>query len=228
MAQITGANALTQSLKQYGVKTIFGLPGVQLDDFFDALYDEQESIRLIHTRHEQAAAYMAFGAAQSTGDVHVCTVVPGPGVYNVGAALSTAYACNAPVLLVTGQIPSKHIGKGTGQLHELADQQGVVKSVTKWVARAETGQQGVEMIRDAYIQLNTGCRRPVMVEMAPDIMRHVDDVVLLDPLTDFSEFETPLDQDLVEQAASILGNAENPAIFCGGGVFGAEAELRRR
>src|SRR5690242_3758069 len=84
MAQLTGGQAVVQSLKGYGVETIFALPGVQLDNLFDALYEERDAIRIIHTRHEQTTAYMAFGYARATGKVGVCLVVPGPGVLNAG------------------------------------------------------------------------------------------------------------------------------------------------
>jgi len=76
---MTGAQAIVQSLKQYGVNMVFGLPGVQLDQVFDALYDERESISVLHTRHEQATAYMAFGYTQATGKSGVGLVVPGTG-----------------------------------------------------------------------------------------------------------------------------------------------------
>src|SRR5713226_9290755 len=89
-ATMTGGQALVRSLKREGVRTIFGLPGTQLDYAFDALYEERDAIRVIHTRHEQAAAYMADGYARSTGKVGVCLVVPGPGLLNASAALATA------------------------------------------------------------------------------------------------------------------------------------------
>src|SRR5690554_6315736 len=111
---MTGGQALVRSLKQYDIDTIFGLPGVQLDNTFDALYEEQDAIKVLHTRHEQACAYMAFGYAASTGKVGTCLVVPGPGLLNATAALSTAYACNAPVLTLSGQIQSDLIEKGLG------------------------------------------------------------------------------------------------------------------
>jgi acetolactate synthase I/II/III large subunit len=67
VAELTGGQALVQSLKRHGVDTMFVLPGVQLDNTFDALYDEQDSIKLYHTRHEQATSYMADGYARTTG-----------------------------------------------------------------------------------------------------------------------------------------------------------------
>ena len=80
MTRMTGGQAIVRSLKQYGVDTIFGLPGLQLDHFFNALYDEGNSIRAIQPRHEQGAAYMAYGYALSSGKVGTFAVVPGPGL----------------------------------------------------------------------------------------------------------------------------------------------------
>ena len=103
MRRVSGAAALLGAVTAQGVDTIFGLPGGQLDYFFDAIHEAGQRIRLIGTRHEQGAAYMAFGYARSTGRVGTYCVVPGPGVLNTAAALCTAYACNAPVLCLTGQ-----------------------------------------------------------------------------------------------------------------------------
>ena len=89
MTRMTGGQAIVRSLKQYGIDTIFALPGVQLDHFFNALYDEGNSIRAIQPRHEQGAAYMAFGYAQSSGKVGAFAVVPGPGLLNTTAKAPT-------------------------------------------------------------------------------------------------------------------------------------------
>jgi acetolactate synthase I/II/III large subunit len=225
MPEMKGAEALTKSLSQYGVDTIFTVPGVQLDELFDVLYDYQDDFKILHCRHEQATAYMAFGYAQSSGKVGTNLVVPGPGLMNAGAGLATAHACSAPVLCIAGQIPSQFIGKGAGLLHELDDQPGAVASVTKWQGRANSPGETPGVIREAFTQLNTGRPQPVLFEMAPDIMGKKAEVELLDPLTDFSSFEIEPDPDLLEQAAALLGNAENPAIFTGGGAFGSEEAL---
>ncbi|MEE2999475.1 MAG: thiamine pyrophosphate-dependent enzyme [Pseudomonadota bacterium] len=220
-----GAEALVESLKQYKVDTIFTVPGVQLDNLYDVLYDHQKDFNIIHCRHEQATAYMAFGYAQSTGDVGTNLVVPGPGLLNASAGLATAHACSAPVLCIAGQIPSESIGKGTGMLHELDDQPGAVASVTKWQGRAETPAATPSVIREAFKHLNTGRRQPVLFEMSPDIMSKKGDVELLNPIVDFSDQEVEPDLSLYEEAAILLGNAKNPAIFTGGGAFGAEEAL---
>ena len=123
---MSGAEALLGQLMANGVDTIFGLPGGQLDHFFDAMYQAGDNLRLFSTRHEQGAAYMAFGYARSTGKPGVYTVVPGPGVLNALSGLATAYACSAPVLFFAGQIPTNTIGAGLGMLHEIPDQSGIL------------------------------------------------------------------------------------------------------
>ena len=182
---------------------------------------------VIHTRHEQATAYMAFGYAQVTGRVGTCLVVPGPGVLNTTAALSTAYACNAPVLCITGQIPSAHIGGGLGFLHEIPDQARALASVTKWQGRIASAADTRAVVHEAFHQLNSGRRRPVLLEIPPDIA--AGRIALLPPqgpLAPAPALPAP-DPDKISSAAKLLAGARNPAIFVGGGVFGAEAPLLR-
>ena len=94
-AKRTTAKIVIERLIAHGIDTLFCLPGVQNDPFFDALYDETNRIRPIHTRHEQGAAYLALGAAMATGKPSAYCVVPGPGFLNTTAALSQAYGNNA-------------------------------------------------------------------------------------------------------------------------------------
>jgi acetolactate synthase-1/2/3 large subunit len=128
---------LVEMLRRRGVDTIFTLPRVQNDALFVAFYDAGEALRMIHTRHEQGAAYMAFGYARATGKVGAYAVVPGPGLLNTLAALATADATNAPVLAISGQVQSDLIGRGFGLLHEIPDQLGMITRLTKWAARIE-------------------------------------------------------------------------------------------
>ena len=221
----TGAEILIGSLAAEGVETIFGLPGLQLDYIFDALYGRRDTIRVIHTRHEQATAYMAFGYAQASGRVGTCLAVPGPGVLNTTAALSTAYACNAPVLCITGQIPSAHIGGGLGFLHEIPNQDVMLASVSKWQARITSPADAPAIVHEAFHHLNSGRRGPVVIEIPPDVAAAHSPVL---PAPQYApEPAKPVpDPDAIARAAALLGQARNPAIFVGSGVFGAESELR--
>ena len=135
MQTLTTAQAVVSMLEVNGIDTIFCLPGVQNDPFFDALYDRTNAIRPIHARHEQACAYMALGYAMASGKPSAYVVVPGPGFLNTTAALSTAYAVNAPVLALTGQIQQAMIGRNVGLLHELPDQLAIMRGLTKWADR---------------------------------------------------------------------------------------------
>ena len=126
----TVADLVIDALRRLGVDTLFCLPGVQNDDFFDRLVDARD-IRPVVTRHEQGAAYMAVGAAQVTGRPSAFAVVPGPGLLNAGAALTSGYWSNARALAVVGQIPTTVLGRGWGVLHELPDQTAVLRQVTK-------------------------------------------------------------------------------------------------
>lgn len=224
---MTGGEALVESLAAYGVSTIFGLPGVQLDGAFDALYGASDRLRVIHTRHEQGAAYMADGFARVTGGVGTCLVVPGPGLLNATAALSTAYACNSPVLCVTGQISSDMIEFGRGLLHEIPNQLGMVRSVTKWARRATTPEEIPALVRDAFMELRTGRPRPVEIEIPPDTLFAQAEVTLLP--AESGEAPEEGDSSLLDESGELLANAERPLIWAGGGVIraGAAEPLRR-
>ena len=119
------------ALLNHGISNLYCLPGIQNDALFNALFDRRDEMRVVHTRHEQGAAYMALGSALATGKPAVYAVVPGPGFLNTTAALATAYSTGAKVLCLSGQIPSHAIGKGLGYLHELPDQLGILERLTK-------------------------------------------------------------------------------------------------
>jgi acetolactate synthase-1/2/3 large subunit len=220
---MSGGEAIVDALIRHGVDTAFGIPGVQLDPLFAALHDCQNQLRVIHTRHEQGAGYMALGYAQATGRVGTAIVVPGPGLLNASAAISTGYALNSKMMFVVGQIPSALIGKGTGQLHELPDQLAIAAGLTKYAARMETAADAPAIMAEAFRQLHTGRPRPVEVEMALDIMKAEGEVTPVDP-PGYYDVAAP-DPDRIEAAAKLLGNSENPLIFAGGGAIDAGPEL---
>jgi len=225
--ELTGGQALVASLIANGVDTIFALPGVQLDGAFDALYEERDAIRVIHPRHEQAAAYMADGFARTTGKVGVCMVVPGPGLLNASAALSTAYACNSPVLCVTGQIQSDLIEFGRGLLHEIPNQLDMIRSVTKQAERATTPPEIPGLVQRAFAAVKSDRQRPVEIEVPPDTLFATAEVELLLPAEAPERFAG--DPELLERAARLLVDARRPLIWSGGGVLrsGAGDELLR-
>lgn len=224
MPKLTGGEAIVKSLLVHGVETIFGLPGVQNDWFYNALYDEGGKIRIIHTRHEQGAAYMALGYAQSSGKVGVYNVVPGPGLLNTLAALATAYATNDKVLCLTGQIVSTSIGKGYGLLHEIPDQLGILRSLTKWAERINAPAEAPALVAEAFRQLHSGRPRPVGLEAAPDVLAAKAEVELIPPVPPLPP--PPVDLDAIDEAARLLAAAKQPLIFVGSGAIDAAEAVR--
>jgi acetolactate synthase-1/2/3 large subunit len=222
--KMTGGTALVRALTENGIDTVFGLPGIQLDGLFNALYDARNNLRVINARHEQGTAYMAFGYAQSSGRIGTYAVVPGPGLLNTFAALSTAYGCNTPVLALTGQIPSETIGRGLGMLHEIPDQLGQMERLTKWSRRIDHPSQVPAVMDQAFRELRGGRPRPVGIEMALDQLHKSAPVgqIAATPVPDSPE----PDPDLLDAAARLLGEAANPMIFVGGGAYEAAEEIR--
>lgn len=217
------AQAIVNTLNVQGVERIFCLPGVQNDPFFDALYDLQDHIRPINARHEQGTAYMALGAALATGKPQVYCVVPGPGFLNSSAALATAYACNAKVMALVGQIPTADIGRGFGLLHEIPDQLGILTSLTKWAARIEGADAAQHLTREAFRQLLSGRPQPVGLECPMDVWRQETAQAL--STTPVSVEPLPVDEEAVQQAARILGQAQRPLIVVGSGAQDASPEV---
>jgi acetolactate synthase-1/2/3 large subunit len=223
MTRMTGGGALVEMLCRHGIDTLFALPGVQNDALFVALYDAGDSIRVIHPRHEQAAAYMAFGYARASGRPGAFAVVPGPGLLNTTAALATAYATNSPVLCISGQILSTLIGRGFGLLHEIPDQLAILQGLTKWAARISHPSETGKLVNEAFRQLVDGRPRPVALEMPLDIMALDSEVVL--PAVEPPSAPPPPDAELIDRAAALLASAKQPMIYVGSGAADASAEL---
>ncbi len=221
----TTAQAVVSTLELNGIDTLFCLPGVQNDSFFDALYDRTNAIKPIHARHEQACAYMALGYAMATGRPLAYVVVPGPGFLNTTAALSTAYAVNAPVLALTGQIQQAMIGRNVGLLHELPDQLSIMRGLTKWADRITSPAEAPGLVNEAFRRMLSGRQRPVALECAMDIGGRKAPVVL--PTSAAVPDACPVDEESIERAAKLLGSARRPLIVVGGGAQGAGDHVQR-
>ena len=221
---MTGGDALALALESVGIDTIYAVPGGQLDHFFDAIQRLGSSrIRLLRPRHEQAAAYMAFGHARSTGNASAYCVVPGPGVLNTLAALATAWATSSPVFCIAGQVPTAAIGSGAGYLHEIPDQLGILERLTKFSRQIDSPQSTERVVHEAMTNLLTGRSRPVSVEMPMDVM--AAQVSASVPDTFVPPIPLAPDAGRVEDAARCLASARRPLIYVGSGALGASAEI---
>ena len=222
---VTAGQAIVECLIRNGIDTLFGIPGVHTYHLFDALYERRAEIRFVGARHEQGAAYMAFGYAKSTGKIGAYTCVPGPGVLNTTAALCTAYSANAPVLCLTSEIPAASIGRGHGILHELPDQLALLRGLTKWSERIDHASEVPRLMATAMEQLRGGRIRPVALECPWDTLSTRAPV-------DFDvapAAATPAlpDPKIVAAAAKTIGAARNPIIMLGAGALAAGPEVLR-
>ena len=225
LAQMDAAEVTIKTMVANGIDTLYCLPGVQNDDFFDALVRSGAPMRPVHTRHEQATAYMALGAALSTGKPQAYCVVPGPGFLNTTTPLATAQSLCAPVLAVSGQIYEQFIGKGIGFLHEIPDQLGIMRTLTKWAGHIEGPQDAAAKSRTAFEQLLSGVPGPVGLECGWNMWKRAAEVAFDD--TPVKRQTPPLDLDAIKAAAKLLAAAKRPIILAGGGAQDANAELTR-
>lgn len=217
----TVAQHVVEALRLTGIDTLYCLPGVQNDDFFDALVDTPE-ITPIVTRHEQGAAYMAMGAAQATGRPAACSVVPGPGLLNASAALTSAYWANARVLAIVGEIATFQQRRGFGVLHELPDQNAILMQLTKHAAVLDDAADAVADLQSALHALVSDRPRPVSLEVPVDRWRSEAAGHLRAPAPALPA----IDQHELERAADALRGAERPLILVGGGAQDASDSVR--
>ncbi len=221
--KMTGGEAMVLSAKANGIDTVFGLPGAQTYPIFDALYNLPE-IKTIISRHEQGAAYMAYGYSKATGKPGAFSVVPGPGVLNTTAALCTAAGGNVPLLCMTGQVPAEFLGKGRGHLHELSSQTGTLETIIKYAGHISDPSQTSSFINDAFRKMQSGRPGPVSVEMCWDTMAQQWDVEML-PGNQVID-KPDLDKDSIKEAAELISKSKNIMIMSGAGAQHASEEVR--
>lgn len=216
---LTGGQAMARQLAGEGVTHIFGIPGVQLDYASNGLSMFRDQIQFINARHEQTTTYAADGYARSTGKIGVALVVPGPGVLNAGAGLVTALSCSSKVLLISGQIPSRGIGRNFGLLHEIPDQSALLESLCRSSTLVTDPGQVAGAIHGAMVQLHNG-PGPVAVELPPDVLSGATDGPAVGAEPGGTPPSAPADQ--LGAVAERLAAAERPVIFAGGGAVAAE------
>ncbi|WBU63568.1 thiamine pyrophosphate-dependent enzyme [Paracoccus aerodenitrificans] len=219
---MTGGEALVSALISAGTDTLFAIPGIQLDWAVDALAARSE-ISVYVPRHEQSITYMADGFARVTGQPGVGMAVPGPGMLNATAGLSTAYACNSPVIFIVGQIHSDAIGKGYGNLHEIPDQSGVLRGLTKSHELVLDHNRISGAIQAAFSAAMNGRKRPASVELPYDLLIEKGEVPA--EAQQMPDEPPAPEEKLIEKASELINQASFPVIYIGGGAIDAGAEI---
>lgn len=223
VTDMSTAEATVETLLSHGLSTVYALPGVHNDHLFDAFARSGDRLKVVHTRHEQGAAYMALGAALATGKPQAYSVVPGPGLLNSGAALLTAYSMNAPVLALIGQIPAEAIGRGHGHLHEIKDQAGILNRLVDHTALLNGPAEAPAKVAKAIRSMAEGRPGPAALECAMNVWGKRGPV---EPIPAPVTPRTPrIDEDAVRRAARMLGKARRILIVAGGGAQDASPEV---
>ena len=220
MTRLRGGQAVARALRAEGIDTVFGIVGTHNSLIFDGLTDLTD-LRVVTTRHEGGAGFMADGYARATGRPAACIVVPGPGLTNLMTALGQSYLDSVPVLAVAGQNPLPTIDRRLEEFHELHGSLQIASSVTISATRLTSPADAPQVIRDAVQLMRASHPRPTFVEVPLDVAGAEAEVELLPAAEDFPRPSG--DPRLIARAAEALKGARRPLIFAGGGVLASEA-----
>jgi acetolactate synthase-1/2/3 large subunit len=222
----TGAKLLVESLQREGVETIFGYPGGSVLPIYDELYDAP--IRHILVRHEQAAAHAADGYARASGRVGVCLATSGPGACNLVTGIATAYMDSVPLVAITGQVPTFMLGNDAFQESDIT---GITMPVTKHSYLVKRAADLGQVVKDAFYIAGTGRHGPVLVDIPKDVMTAQIDIEPPIGRARLRGYQPTYEGHVlqIEKAVSLIGEAERPLLYVGGGVIaaGASEEVRR-
>ena len=222
----TGAELVVEALKAENVDILFGFPGGVVLPLFDALYAEK-SIRVVLTRHEQAAVHAADGYARSTGRTGVCLVTSGPGATNTVTGLGTANFDSVPLVVLTGQVSRNMIGNDAFQE---ADIVGISRSVTKHNYLVSDRKDLGRILREAFLIASTGRPGPVLVDLPKDVLQEASSEPL--PQSVSIRGYNPVYKGhpmQIKKAAHVLAKAKKPLFYIGGGlVISNASEIFRK
>ena len=222
-----GGDILIECLKAQGVSAVFGMPGTQNIQIYDALLRRgKDTIDHYLVRHEYAATQMADGFARATGEVGVAITVPGPGASNASTGILEAFTDCAPVLLITGQSDSSLYSKHPSKMFHGLDQMRFFESITKYCAIAHTVAEIPVVVENAFKAMRTGRPGPTMLEFPMDVVTGEGNV-RIPTRVERAELSPPDDASL-STAVETIRNAKMPVIFAGSAVFHSNArnELR--
>ncbi|WP_276888410.1 biosynthetic-type acetolactate synthase large subunit [Faecalibaculum rodentium] len=215
---LSGADIVIETLIEQGTKTVFGYPGGQVINLYDALYKREDRIHHVLTAHEQGACHAADGYARATGDVGVVIATSGPGATNLVTGIATAYLDSTPLVAITGNVPNALIGRDSFQEVDIT---GVTLPVTKHNFFVKDYTELADTIRKAFRIAKSGRPGPVLVDIPKDVqvqMQEYEPVPVVE-----KEAQRPVKLRKIQAAADMIAEAVSPYIYIGGGVITADA-----
>lgn len=220
--QTTGAEAVIQSLKAEGVKTIFGYPGGAIMPIYDALFDHLEEVNHVLTRHEQGAIHAAQGYARTSGKTGVVFATSGPGATNLITGLADALIDSTPLVCITGQVASHLLG--TDAFQE-TDVMGISMPVTKWNCQVTKAEDIAPTLAKAFYIASSGRPGPVLVDITKDAQFEKLDFSY-EKCTAVRSFQPKpkLNAYQLQAASKLLNEAKKPLMIVGQGIMLSNAE----
>ncbi len=218
--KIKGAEIVIRCLEKEGIKVIFAYPGGASMEFHQALCDS--SIEVILPRHEQGGAFAAGGYARSTGNVGVCMATSGPGATNLISGIADAYMDSVPLVAITGQIPTKLIGKSAFQEVDVI---GVTRPIVKHSYLVVDAKDLPRIIKEAFYIAQTGRPGPVVVDVPKDVQQQVvemSDYPKKVKIRGYNPYPLASDEEIELIHKSIV-ECKKPCIYAGGGIISANA-----
>ncbi|MEY8379655.1 biosynthetic-type acetolactate synthase large subunit [Ileibacterium valens] len=216
---MTGADIVVETLIEQGVKTVFGYPGGQVIDLYDALFKARHRLNHVLSSHEQHAAHAADGYARATGETGVVIATSGPGATNLVTGIATAYLDSVPMVAITGNVGRSLIGRDSFQECDIT---GITLPITKHNFMVQDVADLANTIREAFKIARSGRPGPVLVDIPKDIQAAIHE---------FEPFEqvTPEENDLAEDeeilsAVQMIEESKRPYIYMGGGALRANVE----
>ncbi|EDM44546.1 putative acetolactate synthase large subunit [unidentified eubacterium SCB49] len=220
--KMNGSQAVVHSLIAENVDLIFGYPGGAIMPVYDALYDVEDQLKHILTRHEQGATHAAQGYARATGKVGVCLATSGPGATNLITGIADAQIDSTPLVCITGQVASPLLGTDAFQETDII---GISMPVTKWNYQVTRAEEIPFALAKAFFIAKSGRPGPVLIDITKDAQFEMLDFNYKPFKGMRSYVPTPkLDLSKVKEAASLINSAKKPFVLFGQGVLLAEAE----
>jgi len=216
--KLTGAQIIIKALKDQGVDVIFGYPGGAVLPIYDALF-QQNDLRHILVRHEQAAVHAAEGYARSTGKVGCVLVTSGPGATNAVTGLLDALCDSIPIVCLSGQVPTHLIGNDAFQE---ADTTGITRPCTKHNYLVKDVNNLARTLHEAFYVAKTGRPGPVVVDLPKDVQ--FAEGTYVPPIEVKHKTYRPQvkpDMARIEEAVELIATAKRPIFYTGGGVVNA-------
>jgi acetolactate synthase-1/2/3 large subunit len=221
---LSGAEQVVKALVDQGVEVIFGYPGGAVLPIYDALF-EQNQLRHILVRHEQAAVHAAEGYARSTGKIGCVLVTSGPGATNAVTGLTDALMDSIPIVCLSGQVPTHLIGNDAFQE---ADTTGITRPCTKHNYLVKAIEDLPRILHEAFYVAGTGRPGPVVVDLPKDILQTKGAYLEKERVVHRSyRPQTEPDPEVVSKTVDLLQGAKRPIVYAGGGVINAGPEACR-